>query len=130
QSPQLRQVAATLRGKESLAERTAVALGLELADAMARAPDRSHATRARDLEILVERPLAAVSAWYELFPRSTGPAGRHGTLRDAEAMLDYVAELGFDIVYLPPIHPIGRAFRKGPDNAPVAGPDDPGSPWA
>ena len=107
-----------------------VAFGAQLATAMTRAADRSHAARYRELEVHVERPLAAASAWYELFPRSTGPTGRHGTLRDAERRLDYVAELGFDIVYLPPIHPIGRAFRKGPDNAPVAGPDDPGSPWA
>ncbi len=102
-----------------------------LAEAMQRAPDRSRATRYRhDLEVVVERRLAACSAWYELFPRSTRADGAHGTLRDAEARLPYVAELGFDIIYLPPIHPIGSAFRKGPDNTPTAGPDDPGSPWA
>ncbi|HET9625517.1 MAG TPA: alpha-1,4-glucan--maltose-1-phosphate maltosyltransferase [Kofleriaceae bacterium] len=102
-----------------------------LADAMVRAPDRATATRYRhDLELIVERPLAACSAWYELFPRSASGDGRHGTLRDVEARLDYIAEMGFDIVYMPPIHPIGTAFRKGPDNSPNAGPDDPGSPWA
>jgi len=83
-----------------------------------------------DFAVLVERPRAACASWYELFPRSTRVDGKHGSLRDAEMRLDYIAELGFDIVYLPPIHPIGRAFRKGPDNAPVAGADDPGSPWA
>ncbi|HEX7842036.1 MAG TPA: alpha-amylase family glycosyl hydrolase, partial [Kofleriaceae bacterium] len=109
----------------------AIATGAPLAEAMARAPDRTFATRYdRELWVLVERPLAACSAWYELFPRSTRKAGTHGTLRDTEARLDDIAELGFDVVYLPPIHPIGRAFRKGRDNAPVAGPDDPGSPWA
>jgi starch synthase (maltosyl-transferring) len=127
----LTQHATVLRGTRPISERIALALGNELAEAMKRAPDRSHAARYRaNLELHVERPLAAASSWYELFPRSTGPEGKHGTLRDAEKMLDYVAELGFDIVYLPPIHPIGHAFRKGPDNSPVAGPDDPGSPWA
>ncbi len=129
--PELASFAAVLRGSQPIEERIAVALGPELSRAMAAAPDRSHAARyARELEMHVERPLAAASAWYELFPRSTGEAGRHGTFRDAEGWLDYIAELGFDIVYLPPIHPIGRAFRKGPDNSPTAGPDDVGSPWA
>jgi starch synthase (maltosyl-transferring) len=122
--------AAALRGSQSLAERIPIALGQALADVMARVPDRSHESRYRlDLELHIERPLAAASSWYELFPRSTA-SGRHGTFRDAEGWLDYVAELGFDIVYLPPIHPIGQAFRKGPDNSPTAGPDDVGSPWA
>ncbi len=80
--------------------------------------------------VTVDPPLAAFSAWYELFPRSTGPEGKHGTLRDAEARLAYVADLGFDVVYLPPIHPIGRTHRKGRDNALVAQPGEPGSPWA
>ena len=99
-----------------------------LAVAMQAAP-RGPVARA-ELAVMVERPRAACASWYELFPRSTRADGKHGSLRDAEGRLDYIAELGFDIVYLPPIHPIGRAFRKGPDNAPVAGPGDPGSPWA
>jgi starch synthase (maltosyl-transferring) len=123
--------ARALRGDKPVAERVALALDAALRDLMSRAPDRSAASRYRnELEVHVERPLAAASAWYELFPRSTGPGGKHGTFRDAERVLDYVAELGFDIVYLPPIHPIGNAFRKGPDNSPNAGPDDVGSPWA
>ena len=72
----------------------------------------------------VDRRRAACAAWYELFPRS------FGGLKGAADHLDYVADLGFDVVYLPPIHPIGRTFRKGRDNALTAGPDDPGSPWA
>jgi len=72
----------------------------------------------------VDRPRAAHAAWYELFPRS------FGGLRGAMAHLDYVADLGFDVVYLPPVHPIGRTNRKGRDNSLTAGPDDPGSPWA
>jgi len=129
--PSLRDAAEVLRSPAPIAERIAVATGATLAEAMARAPDRASATRYRhELEVTVERPLAACSAWYEMFPRSAGEAGKHGTLRDTAARLDYVAELGFDVLYLPPIHPIGRAFRKGPDNAAVAAPGDPGSPWA
>jgi starch synthase (maltosyl-transferring) len=117
--------------RDPAADRVAFALGAQLADAMARFPDRARAARFEpEREVLIERPLARASAWYELFPRSAGAPGRHGTLRDVIARLDYVAELGFDILYLPPIHPIGTAFRKGPDNAPEAGPGDPGSPWA
>jgi starch synthase (maltosyl-transferring) len=126
----LRELAGTLRSSSPIGERIALALSSNLADAMAEVPDRSRAARYRhELDIHVERPLAASSAWYELFPRSTG-IDRHGTLRDAEGWLDYIADLGFDIIYLPPIHPIGIAFRKGPDNSPTAGPHDVGSPWA
>ncbi len=119
-----------LRGGQSIDERVEHATSAELAQQMARFPDRSLATMHAEREVLVERALAGFSAWYELFPRSTGPAGRHGTFRDAEGWLDYIAELGFDIVYLPPIHPVGRSFRKGRDNAVTAAPDDVGSPWA
>ena len=74
---------------------------------------------------------ARCSAWYEMFPRSTADApGRHGTFRDCEMRLPYVAELGFDVLYLPPSHPVGRVNRKGRNNALKATPDDPGSPWA
>jgi starch synthase (maltosyl-transferring) len=79
----------------------------------------------------VDRERAGFAAWYEMFPRSaTDDPARHGTFRDAEKALPRIAELGFDVVYLPPIHPIGMTFRKGPNNTLVAGPDDPGSPWA
>jgi len=129
--PGLTAAADALRGPTPIADRIARAVSPALAEAMARVPDRSRATRFdRELELVVERPIAGFAAWYEMFPRSTGAPGRHGTLRDAERRLDYVAELGFDVLYLPPIHPIGRAFRKGPDNTPTAGPNDPGSPWA
>ncbi len=127
----LHKAAEQLRGPGTLAERAAFATSTELSSLVAAYPDREHATRYRhDLEVLVERPLAACSSWYELFPRSTRSDGAHGTFRDVEARLPYVAELGFDILYLPPIHPIGHAFRKGPENSPTAGPRDPGSPWA
>ena len=66
-----------------------------------------------------------------MFPRSCSPEpGRHGTFKDVEARLPYVASMGFDVLYLPPIHPIGRAYRKGPNNTLTPGPHDPGSPWA
>ncbi len=99
---------------------------------MQRHPDRSLATRhPRELAVRVDRVRARYSTWYELFPRgaATEP-GRHGTFKDCERRLDYVAAMGFDVVYLPPIHPIGRSFRKGPNNTLTPGPDDPGSPWA
>jgi starch synthase (maltosyl-transferring) len=86
---------------------------------------------AHDLQVVVDRELARFSAWYELFPRSTSPVpGRHGTFADAEQQLTRIAELGFDTVYLPPIHPIGVTNRKGKNNSLVAGANDPGSPWA
>ena len=85
--------------------------------------------------IVVDRPVAAFGAWYEFFPRSSVGRGddsdlRHATLRDAIARLPYIADLGFDIVYLPPIHPIGTAHRKGANNSVTCTPDDVGSPWA
>jgi starch synthase (maltosyl-transferring) len=109
-----------------------LALDDEVTRAALRHPDRRFESRfERELEVTVDPMLARFGAWYELFPRSTArEPGRHGTLRDCEALLPYVARLGFDVLYLPPIHPIGRARRKGPNNTPEAGPDDPGSPWA
>lgn len=84
-----------------------------------------------ELGVIVDRERARFAAWYEMFPRSLArEAGRHGTLRDAAERLPALAALGFDVVYLPPIHPIGHTHRKGPNDAPTAGPDDPGSPWA
>jgi starch synthase (maltosyl-transferring) len=108
------------------------AYSAELADLMAaHLPRRFASTYERTLAITVDRERARFSAWYELFPRSTSPeAGRHGTFQDVIARLPYVAELGFDILYLPPIHPIGRAHRKGKNNSVTAQPGEPGSPWA
>jgi starch synthase (maltosyl-transferring) len=95
-------------------------------------PNLTHASRfAPELPVQVDRERSRFSAWYEIFPRSTSPVpGQHGTFRDVERELPEIAGMGFDILYLPPIHPIGRAFRKGRNNATTAGPDDPGSPWA
>ena len=114
------------------AHRTRVLLDDETAELMASYPDRSAATRYdRELEVVVDRPLARFAAWYEMFPRSQGTVpGRHGTFKDCIARLGDIAAMGFDVLYLPPIHPVGRSFRKGRNNALEAGPDDPGSPWA
>jgi len=108
------------------------ALEPELAALVEAWPDRRFATRyGRTLELAVDRRIARFGAWYEMFPRSTSPEpGRHGTFRDCEARLAYVASMGFDILYLPPIHPIGKTFRKGKNNTLDAGPGDAGSPWA
>jgi starch synthase (maltosyl-transferring) len=92
--------------------------------------DRADASRAeREYEVIVDRERARFAAWYEFFPRS-GAGARHGTFRDAEAQLERAAAMGFDVVYLPPIHPVGRAHRKGANNALTARPGEPGSPWA
>ncbi len=98
---------------------------------MDRNPDRSQSTTyTRELPILIEPQRARFGAWYETFPRSTGKAGVHGTFRDLEERLPYISGMGFDVLYLPPIHPIGRTHRKGRNNSVTAQPDEPGSPWA
>jgi starch synthase (maltosyl-transferring) len=107
------------------------ALGEPLAALMFTYADRSRATRSPTRRAWVDRERARFGGWYEMFPRSAGPDPRRsGTFRDAGAQLPRIADLGFDIVYLPPIHPIGTSFRKGRNNAPAADPSDPGSPWA
>jgi starch synthase (maltosyl-transferring) len=117
---------------ESVAQaaRVAIALAPGTAELAAAADPRLHATRSAPLPLMVDPALAACSAWYELFPRSAAPDGRHGTFADVEALLPEIAAMGFDVLYLPPIHPIGRTARKGRNNAPTAGPGDVGSPWA
>ena len=114
------------------AVRARAALAPELLELMeAHFVPRDLACYGRILSITVDRERAGFAAWYEMFPRSaTDDPARHGTFKDAEKALPRIAELGFDVVYLPPIHPIGTTFRKGPNNSLTAGPDDPGSPWA
>jgi len=103
----------------------------ELVRLMERNAERKFTTRyAGELAIEVDPRRAAFSTWYELFPRSAGAAGAHGTLRDVEAQLPRIARMGFDVLYLPPIHPIGTTFRKGRNNVVTAEDDDVGSPWA
>jgi starch synthase (maltosyl-transferring) len=104
----------------------------ELLQLMGNYPDLANASQYEiELPVWVNRERARFSSWYELFPRSASPIpGHHGTFRDVENQLPEIAAMGFGIVYLPPIHPIGRTFRKGPNNTTNAGPDAPGSPWA
>jgi starch synthase (maltosyl-transferring) len=125
---------AAVLGDETLGqpERVGAALAVAVQAAMARYVDRSLATRyARELQVTVEPERARFGAWYEMFPRSSGSnPDRSGTFEDAEERLPYIASMGFDVLYLAPIHPIGRAFRKGRNNTLDPGPDDVGSPWA
>ncbi|HEY4378805.1 MAG TPA: alpha-1,4-glucan--maltose-1-phosphate maltosyltransferase [Acidobacteriaceae bacterium] len=103
----------------------------EIEELAARYPDLSYASDSKELRFWVDRERARFSSWYELFPRSTSPdPTRHGTLADVAALLPEIAGMGFDILYMPPIHPIGLAFRKGPNNTSSTNPDDEGSPWA
>ncbi len=127
----LEQWAAALESPVVLDQAVELALSDEMAAVMDKYPDRSlAATYHTELTAVVDRPKAVFSTWYELFPRSFGPDGRHGTLRDCARLLPEIARMGFDVLYLPPIHPIGQTSRKGRNNVTTATPDDPGSPWA
>ncbi len=133
-----RRTAATLQDTAfSVEERLSAGSTPEILDAIEREPIRSLVTPSNAYPILVERDRAGRGAWYEFFPRSEGAeydaaAARwiSGTFRTAAQRLDAVAAMGFDVVYLPPIHPIGETHRKGPNNTLTAAPGDPGSPWA
>jgi starch synthase (maltosyl-transferring) len=124
--------AATLDAAGPVEPRVAAALDETLGMLMARWQPRVHATRyARTPEVVADREAARFAAWYEMFPRSQARVpGRSGTWEDCIARLDDIQAMGFDVVYLPPIHPIGHTHRKGRDNRLRAGPGDPGSPWA
>jgi starch synthase (maltosyl-transferring) len=125
---------ALARSRRARSERTAAAAlsADELLALVRRHPDRSFSTRLdRELPLMVDRERARLGAWYELFPRSQGRrAGKATTLKGAEWRLPGIAAMGFDVVYLPPIHPIGRVNRKGRNNTLHAKSVDPGSPWA
>jgi starch synthase (maltosyl-transferring) len=128
----LRERAEALRSGSPSPELRTIATDPVLHEMALRYPDKRFATESdREIKIVVDPPHARFSAWYEFFPRSTSPEpGKHGTFLDCEARLPYVAEMGFNVVYMPPIHPIGRLFRKGPNNNPESKPGDEGSPWA
>ncbi|HHP7233554.1 MAG TPA: alpha-1,4-glucan--maltose-1-phosphate maltosyltransferase [Desulfobacterales bacterium] len=128
----LEAIADFLGSRERIVDRVKTALDSELARLMARYPDRQAITEfGRTLPVSAERLRARFSAWYEMFPRSCADEpGRHGTFEDCIARLPYVANMGFDVLYLPPVHPIGRIHRKGRNNRVKADPNDPGSPWA
>ena len=113
-------------------EAAELAISDELGELMDRCPDRSDATRyRRELHLICDRPAARFSAWYEIFPRSQGTdPTRSATFHEAQARIPAIAAMGFDTLYMTPIHPIGHTNRKGPNNTLVAGPNDPGSPYA
>ena len=113
--------------------RLAVAVSPDVVDVLWNRPLRELVDSSRKYPILVERRRSLVGSWYEFFPRSEGARlnpPQSGTLRTAAKRLPAIAAMGFDVVYLPPIHPIGITHRKGPNNTLVAAPGDPGSPWA
>ncbi|MGW6925546.1 alpha-1,4-glucan--maltose-1-phosphate maltosyltransferase [Streptomyces sp. NPDC054950] len=111
--------------------RLAAALTPQVDAVLGRYPLRELVTASEPLPLLVERERALYGAWYEFFPRSEGTAERpHGTFRTAARRLPAIAAMGFDVVYLPPIHPIGTTFRKGRNNTLDPGPEDVGVPWA
>ncbi len=133
ESQQMREWASTLRSTQvTQPAKVQVALSEQLSKFMSNYSDRRFAvTYLRELVVVVDRQKACFSAWYEMFPRSCAPEpGRHGTFKDCEARLPYIAAMGFDVLYLPPIHPIGHTQRKGRGNTPIANRNDPGTPWA
>ncbi|MCI0485003.1 MAG: alpha-1,4-glucan--maltose-1-phosphate maltosyltransferase [Blastocatellia bacterium] len=127
---QLNGWAETLKKAEGKA--SSKALSEELLSLMDACADRSLATTyGKELAVVVDRKKALFSSWYEFFPRSLdSKEGKHSTLRDSEKAITEIARMGFDVIYLPPIHPIGETNRKGKNNSPVSEPDEPGSPWA
>ena len=131
----LLEAAAALRAPGDPFTRAGAALSAEVSDLLAEYPLREFVTRGEQYGVWVDRPEARFSSWYEMFPRSTGgwdAEGRpvHGTFATAAEALPRIARMGFDVVYLPPIHPIGKVHRKGRNNSVTAAPGDVGSPWA
>jgi starch synthase (maltosyl-transferring) len=127
----LKDFAAKINGADQTAA-SAASLDPALESLMLIYAEHAYTTRyAKELSVGVGRERAAFSAWYEIFPRSCAPTpDQHGTFKDCESWLPYIASMNFDVLYLPPIHPIGHAFRKGKNNAETAEPDDVGSTWA
>jgi len=128
----LRALHEVLHSDVDLATKCALALSDTLLLLMARHPDRQHAREyERQLSVVVDPRIAAFGCWYEMFPRSASSVpGRHGTLEDCAARLPYIASMGFDVLYLPPLYPVGRINRKGRNNMLEADADDVGSVWA
>lgn len=117
--------------KVAATAKTHLAFSGPVAELMNRHPDQRFATTYPDLAVVVDREKARFGSWYEMFPHSAAPEpGRHGTFDDCIRRLPYISAMGFDVLYLPPIHPIGHTNRKGKNNTFPAGPDDRGSLWA
>ncbi|MDX2128688.1 MAG: alpha-1,4-glucan--maltose-1-phosphate maltosyltransferase [Chloroherpetonaceae bacterium] len=115
---------------QTVSKAASVALSEELNQTMLRYPDKNYASRYKTLRVTVDPMKASFSTWYEFFPRSYGENGKHGTFKDCEKLLPEIERMGFDVIYLPPIHPIGITKRKGKNNNVVSKPGEPGSPWA
>ncbi|MFP4081848.1 MAG: alpha-1,4-glucan--maltose-1-phosphate maltosyltransferase [Candidatus Aminicenantes bacterium] len=127
----LRSWASALRKEKDAQEALNLAMSGEVNRLMEKHWDEIITTYHKELPVVVERKKALFSTWYELFPRSCSPdPGRPGTFQDCEKFLPEIARMGFDVLYLPPIHPIGQTQKKGRNNSPAASPEDPGSPWA
>ena len=128
---ELAQIVRELLDSEGREARFGLLMAPRTLEVMQRAEHRPYLTRSLTFELDVERPLAEFASWYELFPRSESSVpGQHGTFADVHRRLPDIAAMGFDVLYFPPIHPIGRQHRKGRNNSLQAGPDDPGSPYA
>ncbi|HEY3308532.1 MAG TPA: alpha-1,4-glucan--maltose-1-phosphate maltosyltransferase [Desulfuromonadaceae bacterium] len=132
ESDRLQAISASLMKTRDLPKKVLLVSDPEIAFLLNAVSSSSLATTYhQELKVIVERQKALFSSWYELFPRSCAPEpGRHGTLKDCCGLLPEIAEMGFDVLYLPPIHPIGTSKRKGKSNSTQAKPGDPGSPWA
>jgi starch synthase (maltosyl-transferring) len=127
---QLRAMAADHSGLSDVAAMQALGLDPAKGAIVKRYADRRFAASS-SFELVADRKRAQFSSWYELFPRvAATKEGVHGTFRDVQTRLPYMARMGFDVLYMPPIHPIGRVNRKGVNNALVSAPEDVGSPWA
>src|SRR5690606_18765203 len=131
QARQLRELLARLEQAQDKDARVALLLDEHTQRVMAETSERAFRLRSPEYPLEVERELAAFASWYELFPRSeTDDEHRHGTFRNVIKRLPMIRDMGFDVLYFPPIHPIGHTHRKGRNNSLTAGPDDPGSPYA
>jgi starch synthase (maltosyl-transferring) len=121
-----------LKNNKAGDESETAAFSEELTELMEKYPNKDTATKyEKELKVVVDREKALFSAWYERFPRScSAEPGKHGTFEDLGKILPEIARMGFDVLYLPPIHPIGKTNRKGKNNSPISKPDDVGSPWA
>ncbi|WP_339411368.1 alpha-1,4-glucan--maltose-1-phosphate maltosyltransferase [Pseudomonas sp. EA_35y_Pfl2_R5] len=128
---QLADLVSRMEAAQSTEERVAILLDPAISELMRLAEYRPHLLRSANNRLDVERRLAEFASWYELFPRSeSAEPGQHGTFADVHRRIPDIARMGFDVLYFPPIHPIGTTHRKGPNNSLTAGPNDPGSPYA
>lgn len=125
----LNDFAKRIREETDIEHSVSLALKPEVEKLIRKYPSKRFATTYKELPLVVDREKALFSSWYEIFPRSCDTGG-HGTFADCDQRLSEIARMGFDVLYLPPIHPIGKTKRKGKNNVPQAEPGDPGSPWA